>query len=274
MKIRIITAVIALLIFIPVLVFASVELFLGINVIKLAISLICAVAVYEACACVGVKKEKILVYPCIVLGILLTLTITDGLKYYAPFGMLLLFFMLFVGVFSSKKENFSAQVLLELFGFVFYVVSSLGALYLVYTRLDAFFFPFVFVGAWVTDTFAYFTGVFFGRHKLIPEVSPKKTVEGAVGGTLFCIIGFVVCGLIQGVAGKGLIILGALGFVAAIVAQLGDLSASLIKRQHGIKDYGKIFPGHGGILDRFDSILSVSVLLYLMTEINLGALII
>ena len=117
-----------------------------------------------------------------------------------------------------------------------------------------------------------FSGFFFGRRKLIPEVSPKKTVEGAIGGTVFCTLSLVIYGIAKGCSAKAVILLAAIGLVAAVVSQLGDLSASLIKRHYGIKDYGKLFPGHGGVLDRFDSILSVSVLLYLITELPVGGL--
>ena len=124
----------------------------------------------------------------------------------------------------------------------------------------------VFIGAWVTDTFAYFTGVFFGKHKLCEAVSPKKTIEGSIGGTVFCAISFVVFELIMFGAGMPLwkyAILAGVGLVIAVVSQIGDLCMSLIKRRYGIKDFGKIFPGHGGILDRFDSIIAVSTVLFI-----------
>ena len=128
-----------------------------------------------------------------------------------------------------------------------------------------------FIGPWTTDTFAYFTGRFFGRHKLIPEVSPKKTVEGSVGGTVFCIVGYIVFGLIMQF-GYGFTVnywmLGIAGLLVAVISQIGDLIASLIKREHGIKDYGRIFPGHGGVMDRFDSVLTTSILLWLLMQIG------
>ena len=103
-----------------------------------------------------------------------------------------------------------------------------------------------------------------GKHKLIPEVSPKKTIEGSIGGTLFCALSFVAFGIIVDNffgMNANLIFLAISGVIVSIVAQMGDLIMSLIKREYGIKDYGKLFPGHGGILDRFDSILSVSLML-------------
>ncbi len=116
------------------------------------------------------------------------------------------------------------------------------------------------LAAFGTDIFAYFTGMLLGKHKLCPKISPKKTVEGAVGGTLAAM---VLCGAYGYFFGKEFLVhffvLGALG---AIAAQLGDLTASVFKRKMGIKDYGNLIPGHGGILDRFDSILFVAPVIY------------
>jgi len=120
-------------------------------------------------------------------------------------------------------------------------------------------------GAWLADSGAYFAGTFFGKHKLCPSISPKKTVEGLIGGTitnafLFILIGFIYS-KVQ--ASNDVIItfnyvyLAILGMVCSLLGLLGDLSASLLKRQCQIKDYGNIMPGHGGILDRFDSVLFV-----------------
>lgn len=264
MKTRIITALVALCLLIPVLIFASVEVLFGITVIQIALAVITGVAVIEAAGCVG-AKSALLTLPSLIATVFLILTTRTNLSHYAPVMALLLFFLLFAGVLGHKKLR--VDTVLIFFAFVFYIVISFGALLLVFERNDAFFFPLVFFGAWITDTFAYFSGYFFGRHKLIPEVSPKKTVEGAIGGTIFCTLSFVIYGLVRGCGVTSVIILGIVGLISAVVSQLGDLSASLIKRHFGIKDYGKIFPGHGGVLDRFDSILAVSVLLYLVTEL-------
>ena len=114
----------------------------------------------------------------------------------------------------------------------------------------------IFIAAFATDTFAYFTGCFLGKHKLCPEVSPKKTVEGAIGGVLGCVLCFGIYAL---VVSKSVVVnlpsLLTLAVVVSVASQFGDLSASIIKRQFGIKDYGRLFPGHGGVLDRFDSVL-------------------
>lgn len=124
-----------------------------------------------------------------------------------------------------------------------------------------------FIAAWITDTFAYFTGRAFGRHKLAPEISPKKTVEGSLGGILGCIAIMLaynyVSGAIWGVAYR-LPLLAVIAAAGSIISQAGDLAMSYIKRGFGVKDYGTIMPGHGGVLDRFDSVLFTAPFLELL----------
>ena len=120
------------------------------------------------------------------------------------------------------------------------------------------------VAAFTSDAFALFAGMAFGKHKLAPDLSPKKTVEGSAGGfagavVCCCIYGAVMqfaCGL--QVNYLALVLYGALG---SVISQIGDLSFSYIKRQYGLKDFGNIFPGHGGVLDRFDSVIFCAPLL-------------
>ena len=125
-----------------------------------------------------------------------------------------------------------------------------------------------FVVAWLSDAFALVAGMAFGKHTLAPELSPKKTVEGAVGGVAgsaaaTLIYGFVMSACFGAAAVRyGLLILYAL--LGAVVAQFGDLAFSYIKRQYDIKDYGTIFPGHGGVLDRFDSVIFCAPLLEIL----------
>lgn len=118
----------------------------------------------------------------------------------------------------------------------------------------------VFLTAFGTDIMAYFSGYFFGKHKLCPTISPKKTIEGSVGGTLGSV---GLCGLFGWFVVPQLLIHCLLiGLLGGIVSQLGDLTASIFKRKMGIKDYGNLIPGHGGIMDRFDSVLFTAPLVY------------
>ncbi len=123
----------------------------------------------------------------------------------------------------------------------------------------------------VADCFAYFTGVAIGKHKLAPVISPKKTVEGAIGGILGAVLGTVVICLIFGKVIENaeikMLPLVIITPIMVIIGIMGDLFASAIKRHYGIKDYGNIMPGHGGVLDRFDSILILAPVLVYVLEI-------
>lgn len=132
---------------------------------------------------------------------------------------------------------------------------------------DLFFILFGLFAAWLADSFAYFTGRFFGKHKMCPNISPKKTIEGAIGGVIGAVISNVVlftvfdrCYFTVHTIGYGWVI--AVSAVLAVIGICGDLTASVIKRNFGVKDFGNLFPGHGGVMDRFDSALFVLTMLY------------
>lgn len=134
----------------------------------------------------------------------------------------------------------------------------------------------VFIFSWITDTGAYFAGKAFGKHKLIEKVSPKKTVEGAIGGvvlTLVCSVGYLALlknfFAIETLGGMEYTGIAVLAVFASVLSQLGDLAASVIKRECEIKDFGNLLPGHGGIMDRFDSVAFIAPLvLYYFLYIN------
>ena len=122
-----------------------------------------------------------------------------------------------------------------------------------------------------SDTFALFAGMACGKHKLAPHVSPKKTIEGGVGGLLGGVIGMILLHAIGTWAlGESFLSWGqilALGLLGSVIDQIGDLSFSVIKREFGVKDYGKLLPGHGGVLDRFDSVTFVAPFAYLLAAL-------
>lgn len=118
----------------------------------------------------------------------------------------------------------------------------------------------IFLTAFGTDVMAYFSGYLFGKHKLCPTISPKKTIEGSIGGILGSV---VLCGVFgYFLAERILIHCVIIGVLGGVVSQFGDLTASIFKRKMGIKDYGNLIPGHGGILDRFDSVLFTAPMIY------------
>ena len=131
---------------------------------------------------------------------------------------------------------------------------------------------FAFAASWVTDSCALICGMLFGKHKLLPSVSPKKTVEGAVGGVAFCAAAFLLYAKLIEMGFdfeiNSYLLIGVCGLVCGIVAVIGDLLFSAIKRASGIKDFGSIMPGHGGVLDRFDSVISISLVLLLFISVT------
>ncbi len=151
-----------------------------------------------------------------------------------------------------------------LFSFIYLVNEKSGGMFLVWL---------IFIGSWICDTAAFYSGKFFGKHKLCPKVSPKKTIEGAIGGMIGAtvisgIFGMAVC---RYVSVMPIIHFFVIGAMCGIVGQFGDLVASSIKRYVDIKDYSNLIPGHGGILDRFDSIIfcGVAVFYYLTFIVGL-----
>jgi phosphatidate cytidylyltransferase len=171
-------------------------------------------------------------------------------------------FILFVIsiMYLLKSRNDIIDIAVTFFG-VFYVAMLLDHIILTLNdfQYGSTYVWLIFVISFATDTFAYFSGYLFGKHKLIPKISPKKTIEGSIGGilgsTIFCIL-FAYIFKLQ------MLPLVVIGSVGSVVAQFGDLFASSIKRYVGIKDYGKLIPGHGGILDRFDSVILVAPFVY------------
>ncbi len=129
------------------------------------------------------------------------------------------------------------------------------------------------VAAFSSDTMAFFTGLAIGKHKLIPAVSPKKTVEGAVGGVLGGMVGMVLYRIVFFLVTEvqlNILVCLAIGLLGAVAGQMGDLVFSCIKREYGIKDYGKLLPGHGGVLDRFDSVtLSAPLVWVILSQVAL-----
>lgn len=271
MKTRIITAIVAILILIPVLIFSDTVIF------PIAFGLLAMVAVWEMLSCVGVFKK----WPVSVLSFVASAAAMAGAGYLSRIGevdrflqLLLiftyvyLFLMLTFAVFSKGKLPVSDA--LTAAGMVFFIIFGFSSVILLREEPHGgYLYLLIFLSAWITDTGAYFTGVFFGKHKLIPDVSPKKTVEGAIGGIIFCVLTFVVFGLIVGQIADvtpHYVRLALVGAVVSVVSMIGDLIASLIKRKFGVKDYGWIFPGHGGVMDRFDSVLATAPFLFMFAD--------
>ncbi len=157
------------------------------------------------------------------------------------------------------------EMALSFFG-LFYIGFTLSTMALIRANFTNGFFLIcmVFLIQWMTDTGAYFVGSAFGRHKLMPKVSPKKSVEGAFGGILIAMIVLAVFNLIAEVLPMPLVLM--MTFFASILGQIGDLFESALKRWADVKDAGTLIPGHGGILDRFDSLFFIAPFCYYFLE--------
>ncbi len=265
MKQRIITAVLAFFVLLPVLIFSDTFIF------PLGLAVCAVLSVWEMFACVGLKNAWLFTAPMYVLGAAFPFLIRylPDRDLLAPIAIcaavVWTLYAFTVLIFSHGKYPLEA-VFVASFS-LFYIFIGFNAILFIHDCEPGgkYLYYICFLGAWITDIFAYFCGRAFGKHKLIPDVSPKKTVEGSIGGTVFCILvmvifGFVVEKLVPEISAN-LLIFAVAGVLIAIVSQIGDLSMSVIKRKYGVKDYGFIFPGHGGVLDRFDSVIAVSALL-------------
>lgn len=186
--------------------------------------------------------------------------------------MLVLFMLVAVMatyVFAFPKYKADA-VMVVIFGF-FYVAVMLSCVYRIRQLNDGIYLVWmVFLCSWISDTCAYLVGVTMGKHKFVPNLSPKKTIEGVIGG----IVGSVLLGAVYGLILKNYTtafenpvpVCMIIGGIGALVSMIGDLAASAIKRNYDIKDYGRLIPGHGGILDRFDSVIFVAPIIYYLCD--------
>lgn len=174
-----------------------------------------------------------------------------------------------VYVFTYPKYR-SEHIMLAFFG-LFYVAFMLSYVYQIrMLEQGAFLVWLVFLCSWGCDTCAYCVGVTMGKHKMAPVLSPKKSIEGGIGGVLgAALLGAIYAVAINrfGSASADVLTYALICGVGGIISQIGDLAASAIKRNHDIKDYGKLIPGHGGILDRFDSVIITAPIIFYMATI-------
>lgn len=278
---RIITAVVALCLLVPILLFAPAW------AVAALWALLGAVAVYEFFSCVGFKKEVWL----LVISILsLTLSIgcsvamnflawdyafEDWFKYLSmvPSFLQVITVLAFILAAVVRYKQLPVERLVMLYGLFWY--TKIGFTALAGLAMDGAYLNDI-TGAtvslwialcipWVADTMAYFTGFFLGKRKLCPDISPKKTVEGAIGGVGGTgVVAVLVFGFTKGWDIVPLLVVFFGAMILAVVSIFGDLFASVVKRHFGVKDYGKLFPGHGGIMDRFDSTIPVAIVLQVL----------
>lgn len=208
-------------------------------------------------------------YAGIVIYYLLMVFTTERLYLFLAIIMILVAFM-FLYVLTFPKYR-AEQIMCSFFN-IAYAPVMLSCIYLVrslpYGEYSVWM---IFISSWICDTCAYAVGMLIGRHKMVPGLSPKKSIEGAAGG----IAGSAIVGAVYGYFIVEPVIMEQnvtwafvlISAVGAVISQVGDLAASAIKRNHEIKDYGKLIPGHGGVMDRFDSVIFTAPMIYLLVLI-------
>ena len=278
MKTRIITSVVAIAVFVPFCIFSKEPWFLFV----IFCEIVALLGTYEMLKCIGLHKSvfiSVISYPAVFACVLMTRLVATCGEYFL--GVSFIYFtLIFLSVSASTFSKGRISVKDAAVGAVMTIYISFSASCILLLRdmelfgapeqinVGAYLYLLVFVFAWLPDIGGYFVGMAFGKHKLIPNVSPKKTVEGFFGGIIFSLVASVVYSIVIGFKSDdiaGFFVFALLSIVCAVVSVFGDLIFSLIKRQYGIKDYGFIFPGHGGILDRFDSVLAVAPFFYMLS---------
>ncbi len=275
MKIRVITSIIALVVFICVLLAPPIVFTLALSAVILFMLYECyrATKADMAMKIVGLASAIMMIYTVgrgfAVLNAMVTIFLI------AVIAFIILMYMALVIIEHGRKGY--KEILSNAF-LTLYLVISMGSIWLARELYGTLTMLLIFICAWATDTSAYFAGRFFGKHKLIPRVSPNKTVEGSIGGIIgaaaVCVIYFLIAHKISPSGFNMLrnvnsyyIFVAIYGVLGGLLSQAGDLAASAIKRDSDIKDFGWIFPGHGGFMDRFDSVMYIAPILHLLMMI-------
>lgn len=259
MKTRIISAAVAIVLLAAVLYLHTTVVF------NIAFAIIGSVMVYELFGAYKLKEHY--VYLCSSIAVTSAFAIMP--RFLIPdigyFAVALAYIVLSILILLKEHEKLEIGVIMTVATVTLLVSVAMCSISWIEASDEAFGLEKVILtlcGAWLADSGAYFVGTFMGKHKLCPKISPKKTVEGFIGGVLTNGILFMLFGLIVSLydtsAKPNYPILGILGLICSVLSVIGDLIASLIKRSCDIKDFGKIMPGHGGAFDRFDSVVYVA----------------
>lgn len=234
------------------------------------VALISLIGVFEFYRMVGLHKSPLHVVALLSTLGLDVLLLVNKTQFADLVPIITLVFLM--GIYVVRYPKYEAKDIFASFAGFAYVAVLLSFLYRIRVEENGMLLLWlVFIGTWGSDTCAYCFGCLFGKHKAFPVLSPKKSIEGCVGGALgtALIAGIYAACLnhfMEGVT-VSVAVFAVIGLVASVVSQIGDLAASAMKRQYGIKDYGKLIPGHGGILDRFDSIIFTAPLVYIIVQI-------
>jgi len=240
----------------------------GGNILLAASAFLSIVAMMEFMRMVKLHKTVLAVPGYLSVVLLYVLLFTNAMDKLIPLAVFYLLTLMAVYVFTFPKYK-AEQIVAAFFSF-FYTGFLLSYVYLVRELPGgAFSVWLIFIAAWGSDVCAYCAGMLFGKHKAFPVLSPKKTWEGCIGGVGgAAVIAVLYCLLMNGWFGQSfsLIRFAIVCGCGAVISQIGDLAASAMKRNYDIKDYGKLIPGHGGVLDRFDSVIFVAPIVFYLLQ--------
>ncbi len=268
MKDRVLSGAILVIFFLAIIVFNR-SFPLALNI---AIALISALGVFEVIKALGFSRRWYITAPSMVTAVLVQFVeFQDANLYiYAAFTACVF------GALLANHKEITFKEIAVVYSMVVIIPLGLQTIVLVrglHAEHGMFYALICVFAAWIPDCGAFFAGKFFGRHKLCPYISPKKTVEGMIGGVISSVVVLEIWGwafaeiLYGGTRQVNLLTLFIIGFFGALVSVLGDLSFSLIKRSCHIKDFGNVIPGHGGVLDRFDSVIFTAPFVYLVLRL-------
>lgn len=238
--------------------------------IDIFVALVCTACIFEFCKAVKTLNIFQISIPSILFSIAYPMLLSYGISHIIcyVYAIIMLSVIVFFHTKISFKDfayTFSMTIIITL------ALTSIVFLKAVDVAHSTMFLTMSMATPWLGDAGAYFVGVFTGKHKLCPNISPKKTIEGAVGGVIICIITsctaiFLFENLIYSDLTVNYINAAIISFVGALLSIIGDLSFSVIKRSYSVKDYGDLIPGHGGMLDRFDSVIFFAPFLYIISD--------
>jgi phosphatidate cytidylyltransferase len=266
---------------VALIIISFIVLFIGGPVTGIFAMALSLVGVFEFCRVYGIEKRSpavfayvwtVLYYVTLMLG---NMKIQGFTLSFLVLPIMITYLLAILAVYVFRYPEYHDREIMASFMSFFYVSVMLSYLYKIRVMENGgYYVVLIFLCSWGNDTLAYCTGMLFGKHKMSPKLSPKKSVEGLIGGIigagiLGCLYGFFLNGKIdtQFNIYLTLFIVCALGAIPAVI---GDLAASAIKRNNDVKDYGKLIPGHGGVLDRFDSMIFTAPIIYYLVRLVVG----
>lgn len=273
MKQRIISAMVGLIFFF------SIMFLLDTIIFNIVISIVAVISVYELLSAIRVTENKYLLISSLGIASIVPFLGLPQMYEYVPVALFLYFVILICSLLYGENKMPFEKITSTFFITTIFPLAISSLIFIrdeFQSPISLYYILLVFAFSWGSDTGAYFVGKFFGKTKLAPDISPKKTIEGVYGGVLSCYLFVAIFTALYILVSKDVnlgsvtsinyIALILIAPIASLIGVSGDLSASIIKRQYKIKDFGNIIPGHGGVVDRFDSVFFIAPFFYIILK--------